>query len=141
MTQPRARRWYKKDVKAMLGALDHVWLVAQPLPSMMGLAAGALDEARGRFVALDRARLVIGHFANLAALFESRAKEQADAVVSFVETRAYGDSTEMMVERFEKLAAGTRKDVARLHKLIERIENEGLPAEVVEFDPTQPQAQ
>jgi len=83
-----------------------------------------------------RAAIVCSGIAELGAIALDRANKNQDAADHFAaHPKVYGKSTPEIIERFTRLAKEDRKDVKRAELLIARIETEGLPPEVVDYDP------
>lgn len=133
------KRWYKKDIKSMRGAIDSWLLVNRPAPhkGIAGQSLGFRDAARAHLSDLEKRKaVVLGDIRMLRNRAKERGQENTEAARHFEANPAiYGNSTPMMVERFDQLAAENAKGVTKLNKLLARIEEEGMPPEVVAYDP------
>jgi hypothetical protein len=119
----------KKQIKAMQSALTGAWLTLRD----MGLPA-AVFSAR---LPEKRLELVLGGVRELAAMNEGRAVEcRATAAHFTAHPSVYGEATPEIVDRFTALAAKYDKDAAWFRAMEQRIASEGLPPDVVGFDPT-----
>lgn len=128
-------RWTKKDVKIMCGAISSFWLENRPLGDSTRELSSALSEVR-QYLQARRAEVVCRGIASLGNIALDRLQKNSDFVEHLrSHPGVYGKSTAEMIERFDNLAREERKDVERARALIARIEAEGLPPEVIAFDP------
>ena len=130
-------KWFKKDIKILCGTISTFWLMNRPLGDSMSEHQRVLERVR-QFLAEHRVEVVCSEISGLGNLAAERSKKYQDTVDHFTaHPEVYGKSTPMMIERFSKLAAESRKDVAKAQILLTRIQTEGLPPEVMGFDPIQ----
>jgi len=122
-------RWSKRDIKRMTGELDGVWLRSRPPPSLLG------PPDTGPFLqwlSANRQQLVVEGLkglANLSAHREQKDRETAEHWLQRFDSREVHD-------RFRGLAEEEVRKRRPLLQLIARIEEHGLPPEVVAYDPT-----
>ena len=128
-------KWTKKDVKIMCQAISTFWLINRPLGDSLAAHQRALARVR-EYLSERREEVVCVGIADLADLAAERARKDQEAADHFrSHPEVYGEGTPEMIARFEELAAESRGDVARAEKLVAKIHAEGLPPEVVGFDP------
>lgn len=129
------KKWTKRDIKIMCQTISTFWLVNRPLGFSAREHASALAEVR-EYLREHRTQVVCRGIADLGNLAHSRYLENAQTAEHFkTHPNVYGSSTPEMIERFTNLAAESLKDFEKAKALIERVEREGLPDEVVEYDP------
>lgn len=129
------KKWTKKDLASLKAALAHWWLF-----NKMYLRPGlTCANVFARMPLEERQRIVVGQFKGDANMFEERALEHCGHRMTHEHAKAnphiWGDSTAEIIERFQRLERETLAAAAKLRALAERVESEGLPAEVVEFVP------
>ena len=129
--------WTKIDIKAMKQALSTAYLKCRAFD------VRDREAQRDKFLTVlepaVRTLVVISGIAELMVMFEGRAKENDGAADHFTKhPNVYGKATPEMIERFRGLAGEARKAAAKAKKLIDKINAEGLPQEVLEYDPTNP---
>jgi hypothetical protein len=127
-------KWTKKDIKTLCGFLDSWWLVNRPL------------DYRGMDRAVSEARVILASEGSrkeivLAGIRSARATASqrystycatiGNQLVRFTE---YGKSDEL-VDRFIKLAREEDAAERKLEALLHRVLDEGLPLEVIAYDP------
>jgi hypothetical protein len=128
-------KWFKKDIKTMCQAIASFWLVNRPLGDSMRDHNAALDEVRA-YLQEHRPLVVCHGIAELGGIAQEREQKDLDFVEHLrIHPHVYGTSTPEMIERFSKSAAENHKTVMKAEALIAKIEAEGLPPEVLSFDP------
>jgi hypothetical protein len=129
-------QWTKKDIKIMCNALSSFWLVNRPL----SYRHDEWERAKNMVIAhLDqhRAEIVISGVAQLASIASDRVQKNQETADHFLNhPNIYGSSTPEMVERFTSLARESQRDVDKAAILVAKIQAEGLPPEVINFNPT-----
>jgi hypothetical protein len=129
------KKWTKKDIKTLCGALSTFWLCNRPLGNSYEQTMKAIPAIR-QFLEKHRKEVVIDGISQLQAIAMERAKKDQDVADHFaLYPNVYGKSTPEMIKRFSDLATEDRKDVEKANSLIARIKTEGLPPEVEAFDP------
>lgn len=119
----------------MCQAISSFWLVNRPLGDSTRELSSALSEVR-QCLQARRAEVVCQGIANLGNIALERLQKNSDFVEHLrSHPGVYGKSTPEMIERFDNLARENHKDAERARTLIARIEAEGLPPEVIAFDP------
>lgn len=128
-------KWTKKDIAELCQTLSTFWLVNRPLRDSLSETLNAADKVR-QVLNTHRTKIVIDGLLDFRSLCEKREERDQGAADHFkAHPEVYGSSTPEMISRFEKLAENSRKDIRKIEKLIERINAEGLPLEVMTFDP------
>lgn len=126
-----AARWTKADVKRLCGAIDTYFVVVRPL--------GALGDFPTRFrevLAAHRQDIVVSALAGFERMLHARVTEnRAAAVHAVFNPHVWGSSAGSMAARFETLAREAERDIERSEKLVARVRAEGLPPEVIAYDP------
>jgi uncharacterized membrane protein len=123
MTKP----WTKKAIKALQGQLTS-FVVCHRMHYKVEHIAAVIAEKR-----LD---VVLSGLRGLAGMHEERARKNAETADHFeANPGIYNASTPEMVSRFRGYAVDEQKGGAALRTLIAKVEAEGLPAEVLSFDP------
>jgi len=122
----------------MCGTLSTFWLYNRPLGDSMAASKGAALEVR-EFLKIHRTEAVLAGLQELVNMFAERAEKNAETAKHYAaHPDIMGDGTPEIVERFDRLAMEATRDADKGAALIERIKLEGLPPEVVDFDPTAP---
>jgi hypothetical protein len=131
-------RWTKKDIRTMCGTLSTFWLYNRPLGDSLSASQGAAAEVR-EFLKVHRKEAVLAGLQDRINVIAGRAEEYAKTAKHYADhPEVMGSSTSQMIDRFNNLAEMETRDVDKLNVIIERIGFEGLPPEVVDFDPTAP---
>lgn len=156
----KPRRWTKREIKQLCSALDSFLLCNRPIESMSMAnqprreAFNAwLDKALGE----HRVEVVVAEVRSLRNLFARRADESRKTAEHYrTHPELYGEPSKMIwdgdrrtyisrdaaiaqvVDRFNGYAAEEDKAVQISDRLIARIETEGLPPEVLSYDPRTP---
>lgn len=87
-------------------------------------------------LAAHRQEIVLADFRGLRSFYAKRVGEYRAGSEHYAKkAEEWKQDTSEMVERLARLAAESEKDVAYADGLIARIEAEGLPPEVLAFDP------
>lgn len=123
------KQWTKTAIRSLCSQVDSFWL---------GHRLGLTREREPAFVAFihaNRLAIVLGGLRSFRGLLDSRMTSHRETAEHARTSGVWGSSTDMMVERFTKLAADTGRDLAKLDALIGRVEADGLPAEVVGYMP------
>lgn len=135
-----AKRWTKADIRRLTGQLDTAWLYARPLQPAHGGRPDGREAFRTWLATGDnRTRVVLQGLGGWERRSAGRAQQNRDTAQHARTSGVWGSSTEEMVQRFERLAAADTKDVQLVQRLVARVKAEGLPPEVVAYDPTVPQ--
>jgi hypothetical protein len=126
------KKWTKRSIGEMRQAIDSCWVCNRPLdfrgwPTFKVAFADAL--------ATRRQEIVISEIKSLRDIAERRERDD----LGFIEhlrahPEVYGASTPEMITRWDGHVADERKAIAYCDALIARIEAEGLPPEVVEYN-------
>ncbi len=144
-TEPK--KWTKKDIATLCGQLDTHWLKLR-----FGLnASEEIEVAKAMRSEGEKARreIVLAGLRAWRELLAQRYNEQVQTIgnqiVRFTEwgkgdASAEDDQGEIVgdtiVRRFTKLAGETDKAHRAAEALVLRVHHEGLPPEVVSYDPT-----
>lgn len=130
-------KWTKKDIKIMCQAISSFWLINRPLSDSMRVHNDALADVRA-YLGEHRTHVVLQGIADLGNLAHHRYEENLKTAEHFKNhPEIYGKSNPEMIERFTNLASDHHKDFLKAKSLMEKIEANGLPPEVMSFDPTQ----
>lgn len=128
-------KWTKKDISICKNALSSFWLVNRPLGDSLREREVAYAAVR-QHVTDHRVDVVCGGIAQLRQISNERALKNQQSADHFAEhPNVYGSATPEMIARFSKLAADDRKEATKAQMLIAKIQAEGLPPEVVAYDP------
>lgn len=123
------RPYTKKQIEAMRSAIIGAWLSLRD----MGMPA----EVFSRALAEKRSSVVLGGLRERIAWHQSHVAESRGTAQHFrAHPEVYGQSTPEMIERFEVAAAKYDKGAAWFRVLEQRVESDGLPPEVIVYDPT-----
>lgn len=128
------KRWTKKSIREMRSQIDG-FVLRYDLPGNLTSqprAAEAREWVRGKLEEHKRA-IVIGGLSGFRNMLADRAKQEEATSKHWRESM--NDPGDVVGLRFEKLAAESRKSVAYIDRLIERIRAEGLPPEVLDYVP------
>jgi hypothetical protein len=121
------KRWTKKAIKTLQGQLTS-FVVCHRLYYK--------PEAIEGFIREKRLEVVLAGMREFVAMHEERSAENAKTADHFeANPGIYGKATPEMVQRFRGFAAEEAKDAAAARALVAKVEAEGLPPEVVAFDP------
>lgn len=124
--------WTKREVKAMLSAIETFKLKLRPL----GTSSSALLDFHVNVTAylsdpLNAKEVVVVGLEELRGIAVDRAKTDRDTATHAKEHPGiWGRSTEEIVNRFTKLAEEDEKAMKWFTRLLARIEAMGLPEEV-----------
>ena len=119
----------KKQIDAMRSAIAGAWLTLRD----MGLRAEAFRAGLPE----KRLDLVLGGVRERITWHEQRAADEQSTAEHFrAHPAIYGNATPEMIARFEALAVTRDKGAAWYRAPLERVEREGLPPEIVAYDPT-----
>jgi hypothetical protein len=130
-------RWTKKDIGTMRGTLSTFWLYNRPLGDSLSASRDAAEVRE--LLKEQRTEVVLTSLRDHVNMLARRAEEYAKTARYYADhPEVMGSSTLGMIARFENLAKETTKGIDQKVALIKRIEAEGLPPEVVDFDPTAP---
>lgn len=124
-----AKRWTKTAIRSLCSQVDSFWLGHR-----LGLRPERVP-AFVDFIRANRVAIVVGGLRSFRGLLGSRMTSQRETAEHARTSGVWGLSTDEIVERFTKLAAGTGRDLAKVDALIARVEAEGLPDEVVGYLP------
>ena len=128
-------KWTKKDIKIMQGAISTFWLINRPLWGMQNEATQEVSSYLGDLS--NRLRVVCSGIEDLLYMNSRQREEDLKTAQHFAaHPNIYGAATPEMISRFERQAADETKDIVAGGKLLDRIRINGLPPEVVLFDPT-----
>lgn len=127
-------KWTKKDIKIMCGALSTFWLLHRPL---YGSTSEASASLRNFLDAPRRLEVVCAGIEDLVDMNWHRAVEAEKTSNHYADhPNVMGNGTSEIVERFANIASEYERDVAKGRDLLEKIKSNGLPPEVLMFDPT-----
>ncbi len=121
-----SKKWTKKDIKSLCSQIDSFWLFKRDHYSPDSLRA-AID--------VHRVGIVTGGLRGFQSMSRERGLQERQTVEHAKKSGVHGTGTEVIVERFTKLAEDSEKDVAKIDQLVARIEAEGLPPEVLAYLP------
>jgi hypothetical protein len=152
-----SKRWTKKEIKAMTSAIDSFLVCNRPIAPAYGMRAGSADAFTVWFeerLAKYRHEIVCSGIRQLRSIIAERAQKNIDHAEHIrTHPEIYGSPDKMIwlseerehVTRDEYVrreiaswgsrAADEGKSVAWSDKLLARIAAEGLPPEVVSYDP------
>jgi len=119
------KRWYKKDLKTLKQQI-----------STFRLQNGLYypEERISAFIEEHKQDVVVSNLTAFKNHLDDRARENQETAHHYKNvTWGSEEYRAEMVERFQKLADGDNKAVARIDGLLKRIEEEGLPQEVLEY--------
>ena len=122
------KKWYKKDIKILKNQIDTFFL-QHSLYYSREVIARSLQKNRQEIVTVNLSAFR-DHIAERMQSSHETAEHYKNVTWGSEEYRAE------MVERFQKLADGDNKAVARIDGLLKRIEEEGLPQEVLDYKGT-----
>lgn len=127
-------KWTKKTIRALCGHLDTYWLQVRPLS---GDIQPAKDHVR-KVLQNDRARLevVLAGVRQFEQLHARRYAEYCSTVGNEI-ARFSKPLEDELVQRFVRLAREEDASNKEATLLRQRLLAEGLPAEVLEYDPTE----
>jgi hypothetical protein len=121
----------KKQIAAMRSAIMGVWLTVRDSGMPGAVFSRVLSEKR-----LDV--VLIGLRERIAWHEEHAAQDRGSEAHFRAHPHVYGKSTPEMLERFAAGAAKYDKGAAWFRALEQRVIADGLPAEVIAYDPTVP---
>ena len=118
--------WYKKDLKTLKQQIDTFRM-------QNGLYYP--EERISAFIEEHKKDVVVSNLTAFKNHLDDRAQESQETSDHYKNVVTWGSEEHRaeMVERFQKLADGDNKAVARIDGLLKRIEEEGLPQEVLEY--------
>lgn len=123
----KPKRWTKKDISFLKNKLLFFVLFHEMYWPRDRIRA-VIEE--------HRHTIVLGGVRSFRGLLADRSKSYRESVEHFrTHPSVYGNSTPEIIERFTRLADECDADVAKLDQMIERVEAEGLPPEVLEHMP------
>ena len=130
------KKWTKKDIKALCAQLDTYWLSRSPDRTL-----SSEREARARMATQlanveQRTQVVLSGLRGMRALHADRYLQECQTIGNAIVRDIYGSSRDEFVERFIKLAKESDADQAMYEALVLRVYAEGLPSEVLSYDPT-----
>jgi hypothetical protein len=129
-------KWTKKDINELCSQLDGAWLFVRP-HDVSGWAAAAERFRAVLAVPQARKEAVLGGVRSFEQLFARRYNEYCATIGN--EIARFGKTLDdELVQRFTGLARETDAAAKRATQLRERVLSEGLPPEVVAYDPTVP---
>ena len=127
-------KWLKRDIKIMCSTLSTFWLTNRP---PYGVTPEQVAEVRSFLAGPVRVSVVCAGIENLTELNRERAVEALKTAEHYrTHPNVMGTSTPEIVERFTRLAGEYESDMKIGITLIEKIKANGLPVEVLEYDPT-----
>lgn len=128
-------KWTKKDIRTLCNQIMTFYVMNRPLGDSSSAYAN-FQSALATHLERFRTEVVLGGLRGWVSMSTSRADQyQRTADNAIANPHVWGKSTCETVDRFEKLAAESRKAIRLTEKLIARVEAEGLPPEVVAFEP------
>jgi len=141
MKTKKPGRWFKRDIALMTDALRLFAHEAAPIGGLRRSEQTACAARLTEILTAHRIDIIIADFASQEAYhLESAARNRACAESAPI-TGAWGASTDEMIARFHTHAQEAETKASRYTSLIARIRAEGLPPEVLEFDPRTQQPQ
>lgn len=123
------RPFTKRQTDAMRGAIAGAWLVLADRGLRVETFRAGLPERRLAIVLAGLRERVAWHEYHAS-------KNRATAAHFRAHPELYGKATHEMIARFEAGAAKYDKGAAWHRALLERVERDGLPPAVIEFNPT-----
>lgn len=119
------KRWYKKDLKTLKQQINTFRM-------QNGLYYS--EERISAFIEEHKQDVVVSNLTAFKNHLDARAQESQETSYHYKKvTWGSEEHRAEMVERFQKLADGDNKAVARIDGLLQRISEEGLPKEVLEY--------
>lgn len=128
-------KWTKKDIKTCCSQLDTYWLSRSPSRTVQSEQDSA---ERLAFVLAGNGRkeIVLAGLRGMRELHGERYNQECQTIGNAYARDIYGAGRDEFVARFIKLAQDTDKERGLYEKLALRVYHEGLPPEVVAYDPT-----
>jgi hypothetical protein len=127
-------KWTKKDIRTLCATLDTFALLNRPLTD----ALSAHTEAEGRIraaIAAKRQDIVLADLRSTRARLAERYSKTCECIGNALVRNIYGNSTAEFVERFKAQACEEDEAAKKAEELVLRVVREGLPPEVVAYDP------
>ena len=123
----KTKPWTKKAIKSLQSQLTS-FVVCHRMHYKPEHIASVIREKR-----LD---VVLSGLRSFLAMHEDRAQKNAETADRFeAHPEVYGRATPEMITRFRGLAEDERKAAEGVRALITKVEAEGLPPDVLAFDP------
>jgi hypothetical protein len=132
-------KWTKKDIKLLCGMLDTFVLVNRPIHGMM-IDRALEDSARmliAEKLAKHRTDVVLAGIRGARATSSERYSSNCETVGNEIVRFAKALDDEMVI-RFVEMARNEDAESKKLEALLYRVLDEGLPPEVVAYDPLAP---
>lgn len=127
-------KWTKKDIKIMCGTLSTFWLLHRPLDGSTSVASTLLLTFLD---APQRLEVVCAGIEDLVDMNWHRAVEAEKTSNHYADhPNVMGKETPEIVRRFANIASEYERDGVKGKDLLEKIKSNGLPPEVLMFDPT-----
>lgn len=133
------KKWTKIDIRACCSQLDAFWLARRGPGSLAPSVHLEAEHTRAVLAnATNRKEAVLAGLRSMRDLHSRRYREYCETIGNqLVRFTEYGKPDEL-IDRFIKLARETDKDQRAYEALVLRVHNEGLPPEVLAYDPTLP---
>lgn len=131
----RGQKWSKKDLKTLVQQLSSWWSAR----SMFLKSDVTLADVWDTMPLAVRMGAVVGELRDRQSMFAKRAHKDREMVEHYagmwVDSGTPRDSDGTMRERFADLARQSEASASACQKLIDRVEAQGLPAEVAAWRP------
>lgn len=127
-------KWTKKDIKALCAQLDTYWLTRSPDRTLA--SEKAAKESMGSILERGRQDIVLAGLRGMRELHADRYNQQCQTIGNALVRDIYGKSRDEFVAKFIELAKQTDAERKLYEDLVLRVVKEGLPPEVVSYDPT-----
>jgi hypothetical protein len=127
-------KWFKKDIRALCGHLDSFWLQVRPHD------VGQWEEAKQKLrqaltYPQNRTEIVLAGVRSFEQMHAERYRQNCETVGNEL-ARFEKTLEDEIVQRFIKLAREEDASGKTATRLRERVLKEGLPPEVLAYDPT-----
>jgi hypothetical protein len=128
-------KWTKKDIKTLCSQLDTLWLGRSPARTASSEQANA-ETLKKMLDGNGRKEVVLSGLRAMREMHADRYNQECQTIGNALVRDIYGAGRDEFVERFIKLAKLTDADRAVYEALVLRVVREGLPDEVIAYDPT-----
>lgn len=127
-------RWTKADIARMCGQLDTFALLNKPIAGPASVFRAA-EEALRAALAKQRGELVIAGLRSAREASGRYYREECEVIGNALVRRVHGDATDELVRRKIEEARAEDEAHRKLDALVLRVHREGIPPEVVAYDP------
>lgn len=123
----KPKRWTKKDLEILRNQFS-TFVLQYELYAPKEAIRKAIEE--------NRQVIVLNGLASFRSLLSERKSSDEETARHFeAHPSIYGESNPEMIERFRTSARDLEKDLKKLDSIVERIQSEGLPEEVLRYMP------